>query len=111
VIKLLCYTQIRGRYLYNGELWVAIIAGSPGQGGVGIIIYGSAASLKYPTGEVIDKELVPGDRFEFSANLSYEESGQLAGPVRREVWGLDSNHVPPAVAGAWMKYKHLGRLE
>lgn len=107
--RLLRYTKIGNRQLRDGELWVAIIQGSPGKGGGGVVIQGRVAALVEANTQRITVPAVnPGQSFQFSANADYAEGGVLLGGADREVWGLDA--APPEIAAAWMKYQLLGRF-
>jgi hypothetical protein len=106
VTQLLCYRTIGNRELVDGEVWVAITAGSPAKGGDGLIVWGRVAALIVDSVEVVPAN-GPGGPFAFSANKDYDcDNDMVAG--NREVHDLDD--APPHIAAAWMKQLHLGKL-
>lgn len=106
--RLLRYTKLGSTKLRDGELWMAIVQGSPGKGGDGVIVHGRAAPMVTQEGLSLTPPRDPGDAFKFAANSNFQADGSPLGDVVREVWGLDA--VPDEVAASWMKFKHQGKL-
>jgi hypothetical protein len=104
--RVLHYTKLGNRTMPTGELWVAIVSGSPGKGGDGVVIYGTVDPLVKDSVTVLPA-MEPGGAFKFSANRDYDESKDVL-TAEREVWGLDA--VPPHIAAAWLQQLHLGNL-
>ncbi len=106
--RLLRYTKLGSQELVDGVLWVAIISGSPGKGGEGVVIHGHGKALYAAAGPKIADERTPGVAFTFSASTHFSTKNSPFGPVEREVWGVDA--APVEVQAAWMKFKTQGKL-
>lgn len=106
---LLMYTRLGSQELVGGAIWVAIVSGSPGKGGEGVVVYGGTKAMYAPGGVKILESRRPGDPFRFAANADFNEATQPLGDiVDRETHDLDT--VPSEVAAAWMKLRHQGKL-
>ncbi len=101
--RLLCYHKLGSRTL-DAPLWIAVVTGSPGKGGSGIVIAGYVQET-YSHGQLVEEAKGPGDPFSFSANNSFSEGTTH---THQDVWGLDA--VPDDIAAAWLKFHHLGKI-